>query len=808
MSDSVGRVGLEVTLQGDIEQQFRNLAGTLQKTIQGSLKGLQKTLDGIAGKNVKGPKLDTGFQKMGDYARSTLQGITGGFSSVAAKATEAGDKTSQSISRMQKSLASLESSLEKNQAKVTSLQGELNQLYAQQDAIISKYRDLPAFSGLSEEDSLAVLLEMDSAFKKLNDETTKLEGRLEPLRAKSSATKEEIRKLNEAMAQMKSTSSEASNQIRRTGTEVEKAGRKATKSGKQFGGFAKMINRSFMSILRRLFVYNLMLKAIRGIMNYMNEGLKTNKEYANSLAIIKTNLKVAFQPIFDFIVPAINALVRGLATATTYIASFISGLFGKTYKDSFNAAKGLDAAKKSMDAYGVSAKKAARGLASFDEINNIAESADAGAGGGIELGTFEMPINIDEIEAKTSRITTFIRESFTGLIDWIKGPGRTMLAPIGEAFDSLWNDTLIPMKDFMLYEFWGPVSQSVLETVVPIFAEYLPFAFEETIKNFQFMADTINVIWESVIKPTYELIRDVITDILDTISDLWEEHGETLLKNVSDFMDSLRETFRRLWTDILEPIITPFLDFLKKIWDDYLKDIVYMVGDFILKLINGAIEIYNGFIAPIVNWLIGVLGPIVSSVFEFILDVVDGAISGISDILDGLFGILGGIIDFIVGVFTGDWERAWKGLGDIVTGIWDTIIGAIKGVINLIISAINGLIKGLNKINFNVPDWVPLIGGKNFGFNIPLIPKLAKGGIIDQPTLAMVGERGKEAVMPLENNTGWIRELAGELADMMGYSATSEDAGDLVIEVDGDELGRISLRTINRRRRKAGLAPV
>ena len=160
------------------------MAGTLQKTIQGSLKGLQKTLDGIAGKNVKGPKLDTGFQKMGDYARSTLQGITGGFDSAAAKATEAGDRTSQSISRMQKSLASLESSLEKNQTKIASLQGELNQLYAQQDAIISKYRDLPAFSGLSEEDSLAVLLEMDSAFKKLNDEIAKLEGRLEPLRAK------------------------------------------------------------------------------------------------------------------------------------------------------------------------------------------------------------------------------------------------------------------------------------------------------------------------------------------------------------------------------------------------------------------------------------------------------------------------------------------------------------------------------------------------------------------------------------------------------------------------------------------------
>jgi len=73
------------------------------------------------------------------------------------------------------------------------------------------------------------------------------------------------------------------------------------------------------------------------------------------------------------------------------------------------------------------------------------------------------------------------------------------------------------------------------------------------------------------------------------------------------------------------------------------------------------------------------------------------------------------------------------------------------------------LIRGLNKIHFNVPGWVPGAGGKSFGINIGEIPLLAKGGVIDKATLAMLGESGKEAVVPLEKNTGWIRSLSKEL---------------------------------------------
>lgn len=71
-----------------------------------------------------------------------------------------------------------------------------------------------------------------------------------------------------------------------------------------------------------------------------------------------------------------------------------------------------------------------------------------------------------------------------------------------------------------------------------------------------------------------------------------------------------------------------------------------------------------------------------------------------------------------------------------------------------------------------MPDWVPVIGGKQWGFNIPAIPKLARGGIVDKPTIAQIGEAGKEAVIPLENNTGGLNLLADKLADKIGNNAT------------------------------------
>ena len=106
---------------------------------------------------------------------------------------------------------------------------------------------------------------------------------------------------------------------------------------------------------------------------------------------------------------------------------------------------------------------------------------------------------------------------------------------------------------------------------------------------------------------------------------------------------------------------------------------------------------------------------------------------------------------------------------------------------------VNGLIGGLNKIK--MPDWVPKMGGK--GINIPKIPYLARGGVVDTPTLSMIGEAGKEAVVPLENNTEWIDNIASKLASAIiganniNNSNSSSNNGDTYLEIDGQVFGRV-----------------
>ena len=94
---------------------------------------------------------------------------------------------------------------------------------------------------------------------------------------------------------------------------------------------------------------------------------------------------------------------------------------------------------------------------------------------------------------------------------------------------------------------------------------------------------------------------------------------------------------------------------------------------------------------------------------------------------------------------------------------------------NGVINGINSMIRALNNLSFDVPDWVPEIGGKKFGFNIKTLgtvslPRLAKGGVVDKATIAMIGEAGKEAVVPLENNTGWIDKVAAKIGEIISVN--------------------------------------
>lgn len=155
-----------------------------------------------------------------------------------------------------------------------------------------------------------------------------------------------------------------------------------------------------------------------------------------------------------------------------------------------------------------------------------------------------------------------------------------------------------------------------------------------------------------------------------------------------------------------------------------------------------------------------------------------------SDIWDGIKQIFSGVIDFIVGVFTGDWERAWEGVKKVFKGIFDTFESIVKTPINAIIGMINKVIDGMNSLSISFPDWIPGVGGQTFGVNIPKIPKLARGGIVDGETNFgnyIAGEAGKEMIVPLEN-TPFVNKLASALGTavmqaMMLNNANSGNEG-------------------------------
>jgi phage-related minor tail protein len=126
-------------------------------------------------------------------------------------------------------------------------------------------------------------------------------------------------------------------------------------------------------------------------------------------------------------------------------------------------------------------------------------------------------------------------------------------------------------------------------------------------------------------------------------------------------------------------------------------------------------------------------------------------------------------------------KMIWEGLKTAISNVLEGIWTAIKFYVNLWIGAFNLIIKGINKIKFDVPSWVPGLGGKGFAFNIPTITPLAKGGIVKSPTLAMIGEQGAEAVVPL-NKSGLGNININITGDVYGF----DDFEDRVAEAVRD----------------------
>lgn len=325
--------------------------------------------------------------------------------------------------------------------------------------------------------------------------------------------------------------------------------------------------------------------------------------------------------------------------------------------------------------------------------------------------------------------------------------------------------------------------------------------------------DIFDRIWLEGVEPALSQIQKIWSDTWDIIVEKWDTYGKPIFDKVKEAVRKTADILKDAWDNFIKPVWDNFMDTVDWLWEEHLKPFVDRFMELIAKIVDGALEIYNKFIAPIVDWLLNFLYPPIKEAVNFVVDMIGSIIAWIADMASGIIRSLSGIIDFIVGIFTGDWKKAWEGIKDIFGGIWDMIVADFKWVINTVIDvinfflaqgvrAINKMIGALNRLEFNVPDWVPILGGKDLGFQIKTlpnyqIPKLATGAVIppNSEFAAILGDQKKGR--NLEAPEGLIRQIVKE----------ESGNGDITIIIqmpDGEEKEVFSTKKINKKNRISG----
>ena len=330
-----------------------------------------------------------------------------------------------------------------------------------------------------------------------------------------------------------------------------------------------------------------------------------------------------------------------------------------------------------------------------------------------------------------------------------------------DILNSLWSGVLQP-----LFAFIADVLATVLVPLGTLIAEIF-------VKGVEAVFTVVLSLWNNILAPLAKFLVDILSIALQGVIDIW-----TAWKPVIELIFT---ALNWLWDNVLSPlvdfIVGIFCDGFKS-WGNLINELIpsveelfqglidFFVGVFTLdldKAWEGIKKIFNGFN----NFLETIFSTDWSKLLGALGEPLNALCASISSIWEGIKKVFNGIITFITGVFSGNWRQAWEGIKDIFGGIFDMLAGLVKAPINAIISIINGIIDAINEIGFEVPDWVPFIGGKEFKINVPKLNYLAQGAVVDKATLGVFGEAGTEAVIPLKRNTQGLELIATKLAERL-----------------------------------------
>ena len=511
------------------------------------------------------------------------------------------------------------------------------------------------------------------------------------------------------------------------------------------------------------------------------------KQLSNDFGDLQETMGSIITNVFSPIAKLLDKIIIKLNTALSLANQYVKQMLG--IQDSNISLGGLaedaDETTDAVDDTTDSVKKLKKATAGFDQLNILSsdKSDDTNTDTSQTQNALSVPVDtssaessVKEVESifdklkrkidslfKNTGLAKFLDESKQKINSFVSEVWGNLQSGFGNAVGfannifSAFTSSANGMKEQTLQAFWGLFDGIVefIGSISVIWSDGLATWFENlqswSEENYDLIKTTFDDI-QQIFNDVFTFIGDIFRDTGDILLDWWKKDGKKMWDSICKVVTDLGTIFLKIFNQWIKPAWDAFVKILRSAWESCIKPIFEKLMHTISKLWNDIIEpLWKNVLKPLVDWVIDEATPhiqnslnIIGSIFQTLFDTVRGVINGALD-------ALGGLIDFISGVFTGDWEKAWKGIGDFIIGIWDLIWSQIKGTINLIIDGINtlwssiyyavrGIVDGVGEIAGALGDLL----GQDWHFNMPeyppLIPKLAKGGLATAPTLALVGD--------------------------------------------------------------------
>lgn len=339
----------------------------------------------------------------------------------------------------------------------------------------------------------------------------------------------------------------------------------------------------------------------------------------------------------------------------------------------------------------------------------------------------------------------------------------------------------------------SPLTLIALGIAAIITIGYLLYAHWDEIKAYaeevwNAIKDWVNQAWEGI-KEAWSNIGEWFSEKWEAVKMIFEPVGQWFREKFQNAWDNLTNIFKIIgqwfnerWTEvknILSPIGQWFKDKFQSAWDG-LTNIFKSLGSWFGARWN---DVTNA-LSNVASWF--------GNTFTSAYNAVKNAFSSIGSFFSGVWST-------VKNIFVNAGQMVGSAVGGAFKGAVNAVLGTIENIVNGFINMINGVIGVINALP-----------GVSLGYiNGISLPRLARGGIVDSPTIAMIGEAGKEAVVPLEN-TGFLqtmgRVVSSAVADVIGNNQPTSGGltGDIVIQLGGTEYARFTIDEINKEQERVG----